>query len=182
LPRSSTLDWLDKDTLLISIFDSDEGGSRFATRWATLAKFSLLDGSVTPLFRFERPRSVTLNPSKTALVYFTALADDPAQNGIWYVDLIGPDFDLKKLPFVGSYRWLDDTTLIYIPFDTDATSHYFYTYDLTTDQIGQLTGPGMPQLTIANNDWSLSPDRKKIVLLAADGMALDGLWLIDLAL
>ena len=32
---------------------------------------------------------------------------------------------------------------------------------------------------IANNEWQVSPDGTKIVMLAANDSALDGLWLLD---
>ena len=35
-------------------------------------------------------------------------------------------------------------------------------------------------LTIANNDWRVSPDGEKIVLVAAKGTELDGIWVLDI--
>jgi hypothetical protein len=180
LPRSSTQAWLDKDTLLISQFEDENNRSRFGIQMATLSKLSLIDGAVTELFQAERPRGISLNPSRTALVYYTALAEDSANNGVWYVDLTANPLTPARLPFIGSYQWQDDETLIYVPFDPEAESHFFYSFDLASGQSRQLTGPGQPPLKIANNDWSISPDGRKIVLLASRGMELDGLWLVEL--
>jgi hypothetical protein len=33
---------------------------------------------------------------------------------------------------------------------------------------------------IANNDWQVSSDGRKIVLVAAKGTALDGIWVLDI--
>ena len=35
-------------------------------------------------------------------------------------------------------------------------------------------------LVIANNDWQVSPDGKRIALLASTGSELDGIWLLDI--
>ena len=124
LGRVSVLAWLDDSTLLLSLFETEDGSSRFALKQATIATFSITNQVLTPRFTIERPRGVNLNPSKTGMTYFIALADDPANNGIWYVDLTAPQPEPRRLPFFGSYKWRDDRTLIYIPFNPDAESHF----------------------------------------------------------
>jgi Tol biopolymer transport system component len=96
------------------------------------------------------------------------------------MDLTDPSGAPRKLPFFGSYRWRDERWLIYVPFDPEATSHDFYEYDLLTGQTRPLFPRGTTHLTIANNDWQVSPDGRKIVLVAAKGMKLDGIWVIDI--
>ncbi|MEM7034654.1 MAG: hypothetical protein AAF629_34250 [Chloroflexota bacterium] len=102
--RSSPLDWLDDTTLLLSILQDDESASQFAIQTSLIASFSLTDGNVTPFFSAERPRGIDLNPGKNALVYMTVLADDPANNGIWYVDLTQVPSSPQKLPFSGTHQ------------------------------------------------------------------------------
>ena len=181
VPRSSTLAWLDSDTLLISQFEAEANRSRFGTQMATLSKLSLVDGAVTKLLRIERPRGLSLNPARTALVYYTAFADDPADNGLWYLDLTAIPLAPRKLPFLGAYRWQGNEALVYVPFDPEEESHLFYSLDLASGQSHPLTDAGQPQLKITNNDWSVSPDGSKILFLASWGEALDGLWLVELA-
>jgi hypothetical protein len=180
LQRASTETWLDNDTLLISILDNEEGDSRFAIQKTTLARFSMIDGTITELFEAERPRGLTLNPSNTALVYYGALNENPEDNGTFYVDLTAQVPTPQPIPWIGSYQWQDDDTLIYVPFDPEAESHLFYHYDVASGESRQLTTTEQTPLVIANNDWSISPDGSKILLLAANGFALDGLWLVEL--
>jgi hypothetical protein len=35
-------------------------------------------------------------------------------------------------------------------------------------------------LTVANNDWQVSPDGRQIALVAAKGTELDGIWVLDI--
>jgi len=69
--------------------------------------------------------------------------------------------------------------LIYVPFEPDATQHDFYEYDTRTGQTRPLF-PSGTGLTIANNDWQVSPDGRWIALVAANGLALDGIWVLDI--
>lgn len=177
--RASTLAWLDDQTLLISTFINDGTTSPLSIQTAIVGTLSLVDGQVTDLFTVPRPRGVSLNPSKTGMVYFVALASDPAENGVWYLDLTGPPYSPRKLPFVGSYQWQNDTTLIYIPFDIEAEAHQFYSYDISTGQTADLT-VALESFIVANNDWTISPDGKNISWLAAKGNGLDGIWLMTL--
>ena len=85
----------------------------------------------------------------------------------------------QKLPFFGSYRWRDNERLIYVPFDPEATTHDFYEFNVRTGQTRSLF-PAGTNLTIANSDWRISPDGRKIALVAANGTALDGVWVLEL--
>jgi Tol biopolymer transport system component len=77
------------------------------------------------------------------------------------------------------YRWRDNYRLIYVPFDPGATSHEFYEYHILTGRTRPLFPEGT-NLTIANNDWQVSPDGRKIALVAVKDWALDGIWVIDI--
>ena len=52
-------------------------------------------------------------------------------------------------------------------------------YDILTQETRPLFPEGT-NLTIANNDWQVSPDGRKIALVAAGGTELDGIWVIDI--
>lgn len=181
LPRTSALSWSDRNTLLIAKLENRAADSQFAIRDVTVAHLSLLDGSIYPLFRVERPREVSMNEAKTAIVFFTALAENPVNNGIWYADITTPHVIPEKLPILGAYKWRDNQTLIYIPFNPQATHHVFHTYNVITGEDRQITDSSQMLATIANNDWTISPDGNRIVFLATNGETLDGLWLVDLA-
>jgi hypothetical protein len=69
--------------------------------------------------------------------------------------------------------------MIYVPLDPAASEHNFYEYNILTGQTRSLF-PAGTNLTIANNDWQVSPDGRKIALVAAKGMALDGIWVLNI--
>ena len=121
-------------------------------------------------------RGLALSPDKRHLVYYVSFEPGAEQNGMWLYDLGNPTQSPQKLPFFGTYRWRDDQRLIYVPFDPDAASHDFYEYDILTGQTRQLFPEGT-NLTIANNDWGVSPDGTKIAMVAAKGTELDGIWI-----
>jgi len=145
-----------------------------------LFALSLSDGSQQPVLdRVPRFRGETLSPDKRYLVYYVTFEANPNDNGVWLLDLEQTPAQPQKLPFFGAYRWRDSRNLIYVPFDPTAGEHNFYEYNLDTQTTRPLfpTGTG---LTITNNEWQVSPDGTKIVMLAANGFKLDGLWLLEI--
>jgi murein DD-endopeptidase MepM/ murein hydrolase activator NlpD len=144
-----------------------------------LFKLSLATGRQTNLLQLPQLRSQTLSPDRRYMVYYVSLQPNPDENGTWLLDLQNPEQAPQKLPFFGTYRWRDNERLVYVPFDPAATEHDFYEYNLLTGQTRALF-PGGTNLTIANNDWRISPDGRKIVLVAALGTELDGLWVLEL--
>jgi hypothetical protein len=99
------------------------------------------------------------------MAYLVRFHADSDKNGLWLLDLQDPTLKSRPLPFFGAYRW-----------------RTFYEYDAKTGRTRQLfPQEGTPlELTIANNDWQVSPDGSRIALVAADGKALDGIWVIDI--
>ncbi len=145
-----------------------------------LFTLSLADGAQRILTEAPRMRGVALSPDKRYLVYYVSLEAESTGNGVWLLDLKNPAQAPQKLPFFGAYRWRDNQGLIYVPLDPGATSHEFYEYNVLTQEAQPLF-PGGTNLTIANNDWQVSPDGRKIALVAAKGMALDGIWVLDIS-
>jgi Tol biopolymer transport system component len=124
-------------------------------------------------------RGLALSPDKRHLVYYVRFEPDAEKNGVWLLDLQAPTQAAQKLPFFGTYRWRDDQRLICVPLDPDAAWHDFYEYNIRTGQSRPLFPDGT-NLTIANNDWQVSPDGSKIALVAAKGAELDGIWVVDI--
>jgi hypothetical protein len=147
-----------------------------------LSTLSVDDGTMTELVQLPRTRGAVFSPDMRYLVYLIRFNADSDKNGLWLLDLQDPALKPRRLPFFGAYRWRDDQHLIYIPFEPDAIGTVFYEYNVDTGQ----SQPLFPEdetplgLTIANNDWQISPDGSKIALVAADGKELDGVWVIDL--
>jgi hypothetical protein len=170
--RTDPIGWLSNDELLM--IQGFPGTSN-----VVLFKLSLTDGTQTQLMDGPRMRSLALSPDKRHLVYYVRFEPDTALNGVWLVDLQDPTRSPQRLPFFGTYRWRDAQRLIYVPLDPDATAHDFYEYDILTGQT-RLLFPKGTNLTIANNDWGVSPDGRKIALVAANGTELDGIWVIEI--
>ncbi len=167
--RTNVMGWLDDDTLLISRRvpgSSDE----------TLLTMSLRSGRKTELITLPEPRGISASPDRRYLVYYTQFEPGMA-NGLYLLDLQAKPISPQPLPFFGAYRWRDDSRIIYVPFDAEATEHNFFEYDVTSGDSRPLF-PGGIGLTIANNDWQVSPDGSKIALLAASGTALNGIWIL----
>ncbi len=170
--RTDPVAWLSKNELLMT--------RRFAgTSDVQLFILSLEDGTQTELMEGPRMRGIAFSPDKRHFVYYVTFEEQTDKNGIWLFDLQNPEKAPQKLPFFGTYRWRDHERLIYVPFDPEAAEHNFYEYHLVTGQTRPLFPDGT-NLTIANNDWQVSPDGRKIALVAANGTALDGIWVLDI--
>ena len=171
--RTDVVTWLSADELLMT--RRIPGGSD-----EQLFAVSLADGDQTELLSASpRMRGLALSPDKRYLVYYVTFEAESEKNGAWLIDLQDPEQPAQKLPFFGTYRWRDNERLIYVPFDPVATYHDFYEYNVATGQSRPLF-PNGTQLTIANNDWQVSPDGRKIAFVAANGMVLDGIWVLDI--
>jgi len=170
--RADAIAWLSDDELLM-VQGFEE------TSDVQLFKISVKDGAQTTLMEGPRMRGLALGPDKRHLVYTVRFEPDAEQNGVWLVDLQTPAPAPQKLPFFGTYRWRDDQRLIYVPLDPDAAWHDFYEYNIRTGKARPLFPDGI-YLTIANNDWNVSPDGSKIALVAVKGAELDGIWVIDI--
>jgi Tol biopolymer transport system component len=170
--RTSAIAWLSNEQLLLS--------RRFAgTSDEQLLEFSLLDGTETELMAISRPRGLALSPDRRYLVYYVSFEPEAEKNGMWLIDLQNPGQGPQKLPFFGAYRWRDARRLVYVPLEVEAEWHIFYEYDANTGAVRPLLPEGT-NLRIANNDWQISPDGSKIALLAAQGMELDGIWIVEI--
>jgi len=170
--RVSALAWLGADELLMA--QRIPGGDE-----QRLFTFSLGDGRETDLVQLPELRGLAFSPDRRYLVYYVNFEPERARNGLWLLDLQNPAQAPRKLPFFGAYRWRDNERLIYVPFDPEASQHNFYEYNLLTGQARSLF-PAGTRLTIANNEWRVSPDGRRIALLAARGRGFDGLWALEI--
>ena len=171
--RTNRVAWLSDDEWLMSRRIAGSSDQQ-------LFILSLRDGSQRQLIaRMPRFRGATLSPDKRHLVYYVTFESQADENGVWLLDLEQRPLGPQKVPFFGTYRWRDNQNLIYIPFDPITTEHHFYEYNLVTQETRSLF-PAGTGLTIANNEWQVSPDGTKIMMLAANGSSLDGLWLLDI--
>jgi murein DD-endopeptidase MepM/ murein hydrolase activator NlpD len=171
--RTNRVAWLSDDEWLMSRRIPGSSDQQ-------LFVLSLSDGSQRQLIdRMPRFRGSTLSPDKQHLVYYVTFEPQVDENGVWLLDLEQWPLRPQKLPFFGTYRWRDSQNLIYIPFDPTATEHSFHEYNLVNQETRPLF-PAGTDLMIANNEWQVSPDGTKIIVLAANGSNLDGLWLLNI--
>lgn len=169
--RTDALAWLADDRLLMS--RRIPGGSG-----VELFTMSLADGSEAGSLQVPRMRGLALSPDRRYLVYYVSFEPTAEKNGLWLLDLQNTFWDPQKLPFFGAYRWRDNHRLVYVPFDPKAIGHNFYEYDVQSGQTHSLFPEGTG-LIIANNDWRISPDGRKIALVAGDGTSLNGIWVLE---
>jgi hypothetical protein len=175
IPWGGPAAWLSDTELLIT-------GRVPPSQDTLLSILFLEDGRLTEVAQIPRLRSGALSPDKRYLVYNVRHHIEPRNNGLWLLDLQATNPEPERLPFFGAYRWRDEQQLIYIPFEPEASELVFRQYDLQTGQSRRLF-PAVGQtleLTIANNDWRVSPDGSKIALVAAKRTELDGIWVIDI--
>ncbi|MCG3212303.1 MAG: hypothetical protein FOGNACKC_05951 [Anaerolineae bacterium] len=170
--RINAMGWLPDDTLLLS--RRVPGGSD-----QTLFLRSPVTGRETELVTLPQPRGMALSPDGRYLLYYVTFQQDASLNGTWLLDLTAKSPAPQKLGWFGTYRWRDAEHIIYVPFDPAAAEHSFFEYNVTSGQSRELF-PGGTGLTIANNDWRISPDGSKIALVAANGPALNGIWVLEL--
>ncbi len=167
--RGSAMTWLDDQRLLMTARLSP------ASQVVTLFVYALADGSTTNLAASERLRGVSPAPGGDWLAYTIAFDKDAVQNGTWVVRTDGSPS--RKLNFFGAFQWRDSQRLVYVPLEANIASHAFYEYNVVTDSTRPLTDPARTPFKIANGDWAISPDGRKIVFVNAQDM---NLWLVSL--
>jgi hypothetical protein len=126
-----------------------------------------------------RPQGASVSTEGSWLVYYLIFQPNPEDDGLWIVPTDGSQLPYH-LNFFGSYRWRDDTRLLYIPFvppKGELESPSLWQYDVVAGQSERLTDPDQLPLRIANNDWSVSPDGRYVVFVSATD---HNLWLLDL--
>ena len=114
----------------------------------------------------ERPRSALLSPDGSYIAFYVALSSDSEANGMWIVPTDGTP--AIKLGLFGAYRWRYDDVLVVIPMEMDAPGISLWQVDASSGEAVQLTHPELTSISIANNDWQISPDGRQMVFLSAE--------------
>jgi Tol biopolymer transport system component len=154
------------------------GKAKRADPQTMLGILNLADGTIRDLIPVERLRSATLSPDGRWLAYYVAQARDSAQNGMYLLDLEAPVAQPRRLDFFGAYRWRDSGRLLYVPLQPGAPSNALWQFDVNTGQAEQLIAPSADSpFKIANGDWDVSPDGRRIAFLSARDR---NIWLVNL--
>lgn len=125
--------------------------------------------------RGERLRSLALSPGGDWLAYVVSFTDDPADSGLWLASLATGQ--RRKVEPFGAYRWRDANHLLLVPLEPGAPSNRLVQIEAGNGAAAVLLDPQQPPFKIANGDWSVSPDGRYVVFVAAQDQAL---WLIEL--
>jgi Tol biopolymer transport system component len=137
------------------------------------------DGASQPMLlelaRGERLRGTSISPDGRWLAYLVTLSADPEQNGIWLVNT--QSGQKRKLGLFGAYRWRDDSHLLVVPLELGQTAHRLWQVDVESDEAIALTDPAITPFKIANGDWSVSPDGRRVAFVSA---ADNNIWLLTL--
>ncbi|MFQ3534853.1 MAG: M23 family metallopeptidase [Aggregatilineales bacterium] len=158
--------WLDDKRLLLT-----EAAPR--TQRYTLSVLHLADNRLVTLGSFENLRRLSVAPGGDHVAFLLPFQAQPSDSGV-YVLPTREGAQARKLPFVGSFRWQDSEHLLYLPYMSQTPA--LHRYSIKSGRDLRLTGdPDL--LRIANDEWSVAPDGKQLVIRsAADG----ALWLLKL--
>jgi murein DD-endopeptidase MepM/ murein hydrolase activator NlpD len=163
--RGGSAQWLDNQRLLITT-PAPQG------RETQLSVLDTEDGTQFMLGAWEWLRGLDVAPGGGRLLFYLTRHSDPAVNGVYTIET-RPDATPQRLSWFGAWRWRDSDSLYYLPFDPTTDQQQLMWYDLRTGQQRNLT---TQPFTIANGDWSVSPDGRRIVFYNA----LDrSMWLLE---
>lgn len=121
---------------------------------------------------------VALSPGGLWVAYLVSLdRAAPGANGVWVAPTEPGLAAPRKLELHGAYRWRDDQRLLYVPQLPGAAGHALLEFDVRQGASRVLVDPEHLALRIADNDWSVSPDGKRLAFRSEDDRTL---WLLDL--
>jgi hypothetical protein len=167
--RNASARWLDDDHLLISEREPVPG------RYTTLTVVNVNDTLAYPLGTWWGVRNIQIAPGGQRLIFFSTFNPDITNDGAFALD-IQPGAVPQRLPWFADYRWRDSSSLFYITYDPATDIQQLNFYDVLSGEFIPLTDPALTPFTIANGDWSVSPDGTAIVFQdARDG----NLWLLE---
>jgi Tol biopolymer transport system component len=165
--------WFNDSARLLVIGKANRGD-----KTPSMSILSLADGSLTHLIDVERSRGLLLSPDDRRIVYYVAQATDPAQDGMYLLDLGTSPATPQRLNFFGAYRWCSPTRLYYIPLQTNAPANELWVLDTTNGQSRAVINASADSpFKIGNGDWDVSPDGKRIVYVNARDR---NIWMVTL--
>lgn len=171
LPRGSLSGWLGNDALLL------RGRESIAADDEVLWVLSLTTGQRREIARGRRLRGELTSPDGRWVAYYVTQQPEPEANGLWLVGVGGgPPRRLDDTLF-GAYAWRDGGRLLIVPLDATAPTHRLLELDAQTLGTRELVNPAAAQFTIANGDWTVSPDGRFVAFVEQRDKAI---WVIEL--
>lgn len=139
----------------------------------TLTIFDTATDTFFTLGTWEWLREVTVAPGGGRLMFYLVQQPDPNANGIYTLET-REGAVAEKLPFWGDWRWRDNQSVYFMPFNFHAgDTHLLAYYHLVSRELRYLTDQ---PFTIANGDWEVSADGNRIAFINGDGR----LWLLEM--
>ncbi len=166
--QAGSVYWLDDNRILLVTRENK-------TNIYDLDIFTISTKTTEPLLKVENLRNLSVAPGGHSLMYYAPFQDIPSTSGIYRVDTTS-GAKPTRVPFFGTWRWRDSTSVIYIPF-TPGLSMSLVLYDFARQQSRPLTDPSVQPFEIANDDWEVAPDGHAVVFWSAKDYAL---WLTTL--
>lgn len=120
-------------------------------------------------------RAMSVAPGGGRLMFYTVFDADPTVNGVYTIETqVGAE--AQQLPWFGAWRWRDADSVFFLPLDVGTPYHTLYYYHIPDGRTLQLTDPAVERFTVANGEWSVSPDGDQIAFWNALDMTL---WLLE---
>ncbi len=160
--------WLDDARILIST-------PQIGSRATTYSVYDTRDNSVYTLGTWEWIRGLSISPGGERLMFYRVWQPDPADNVI-YTIATEHGATAEKMPWFGGWRWRDADSVYFVPFDPSTDVQRLAYYHIPTGETRFLTDPAATPFTIADGDWSVSADGRRIVFLNAGDKTM---WLIE---
>jgi len=144
----------------------------------TLFVYDLASGRRTNLYTEQRLRGVEISPAGSWIIFYITFAGESSKNGFWVVRPDGSDLHQLDVPSFGAYQWRNDDTLLYIPMRESAgESMQLWAITVTTGETTPLTDPAILSFSIANGDWTVSPDGHHVIFVNSQDQ---NIWAITL--
>lgn len=152
-PQASA-QWLDTTRLLVG-WNADE--------LRILSVFDTMTGSSFDLGGWDRLRGISVAPGGGRIMFYLTHQPDPTADGVYMVETTAGAQPVK-LDWFGGWRWRDENSVYYLPFDSTQANHSVRYYDFSTGEDQLIMDGASVPIRIANGDWSVSPDGDQIAL------------------
>lgn len=144
--------WLDDHRLLVTWREDDN------------TRIDIVDINTRQSYilgRWYRPRGFSIAPGGSRMVYYLSSQPDPANNGMYLID-IAEGAQPQRLDWFGGYRWRDENSLFVIPFEPENALHELGLFTVADGQLRMLTDRDTQPFAVMNGQWAVNADGSKI--------------------